>query len=129
MRIQHIFTAAALAAFAAAPAGAQSVKKVGSEVHHALKKTGREIKEVGGEVGSATHKTLSKAGKDTKDELKRSTGGGVKIGGDVGKVARNVSKESKRVGRKSKKALKSGSSATHKDLTKAGKEAKETVKP
>jgi hypothetical protein len=128
MRIHHWLVAAAVGALIAAPASAQSIKKVGASAHHALKKTGNEIKEVGGEVGSATHKTLAKAGKDTKNELKRTTGG-VKVGGDVGKAANNVSRTSKKLGRHAKKNLKSTSSRTHKELTKTGKEAKEAVKP
>ena len=91
MRIHHWLVAAAFGALVAAPASAQSIKKVGSSVHHALKKTGNEIKETGGEVGSATHQTLAKAGNDTKNELKRTTGG-VKVGGDVGKAANAVSR-------------------------------------
>jgi len=128
MRIHHLLVVAAASVALAMPAGAQSLKKVGSKVHHALQKTGKEIKEVGGEVGSATHKTLTKAGRDTKNELKRTTGG-VKIGGDVGKAARNVSKASKKAGRSAKKEVKTSSSKAHNELTKTGKDAKEVVKP
>lgn len=128
MRIRHLLVVAAACALTAAPVSAQTLKKVGAETHKVLKKTGNEIKEVGGEVGSATHHTLSKAGKDTKNELKRTTGG-VKIGGDVGKAARKVSKFSKKTGRSAKRSLKATSSKAHHDLTKTGKDAKEVVKP
>jgi uncharacterized protein YoxC len=128
MRSHHWLVAAAFGALVvAAPASAQSLKKVGSSVHQTLKKTGNEIKEVGGDVGSATHKTLAKAGKDTKNELKRTTGG-VKVGGEVGKAARNVSKASKKAGRHAKKSVKKTSSAAHNELTETGKSAKEAVK-
>jgi hypothetical protein len=127
MQIRHWVVAVAFGALIAAPANAQTIKKVGASVHHTLKKTGKEIKEVGGEVGSATHKTLAKAGNDSKNELKRTTGG-VKVGGDVGKAARNVSKTSKKAGRSAKKSLKSTSSEAHRDLTTTGKDAKEAVK-
>jgi hypothetical protein len=128
MRIHQLLVVAAVSVAFATPASAQSIKKVGAQVHHALKKTGNEIKEVGGEVGSATHRTLKKAGNDTKNELKRTTGG-VKIRGDVGKAANNVSKTGKKVGRAAKKDVKKSSSQAHHELTKTGKDAKEAVKP
>jgi len=128
MRIHHWLVVAAASIVLAAPATAQSLKKVGANVHRVLKKTGRDVKEAGGEVGSATHKTLQKAGNDSKNELKRTTGG-VKIRGDVGKAANGVSKSSKKVGRSAKKGLKSSSSKAHQELTKTGKDAKEAVKP
>ena len=82
---------------------------------------------MGGEVGSATHRTLTKAGKGTKEQLKRT---GVKpIRGDVGKAARTVSRASKKTGRSAKDSLKLGSSKAHRELTKTGKDAKEVVKP
>jgi uncharacterized protein YoxC len=128
MRIHQWFIAAAFGALVvAAPANAQSIKKVGSTVHKTLKKTGNEIKEVGGDVGSATHKTLTKAGKDTKNEVKRTTGG-VKVGGDVGKAANAVSRTGKKAGRHAKKSVKKTSSAAHNELTETGKNAKEAVK-
>jgi hypothetical protein len=118
---------AALGALLAAPANAQSIKKVGSNVHKTLQKAGNDVKEAGGEVGSATHKTLKKAGRDVKAEVKRETGA-KPIGGDVGKAARQASNTGKKTGRHAKKDLKHASSATHKELTEAGKGAKETVK-
>ena len=128
MRIHHLLVVAAASFAIAMPASAQSLKKVGAKVHHALKKTGNEIKEAGGEVGSATHHTLKKAGNDTKSELKRTTGG-VKIGGDVGKAANSVSRSGKKVARGTKKSVKKSSSQAHNELTKTGKDAKEVVKP
>jgi hypothetical protein len=125
----HSFLATlALAIAVATPAHAQTIKKVGSNVHKTLQKAGNDVKEVGGEVGSATHKTLKKAGRDAKAQVKRSTGA-KPIGGDVGKTARSVSHTSKKTGRSAKKSVKKTSSAAHDSLTKAGKSAKEAVKP
>lgn len=128
MRIHQLVAIAALVIAAPVVAGAQSIKKVGAEVHHALKETGNAVKESAGDVGAATHRTLKKAGRDSKAELKRTTG--VKrVGGDVGKAANQVSKSGKKLGRSAKKEVKSTSSAAHRDLTKTGKEAKEVIKP
>ena len=123
MRI-HLLVIAALAI--AGPASAQSIKKVGSEVHNALKTTGRQVKEAAGEVGSATHSTLKKAGSDSKAELRRH---GVKrVGGDVGKAAIAASNSGKKVGRSAKSGLKSASTTAHHDLSKAGKAVKDSIK-
>lgn len=128
MRIHQLVAIAALVIAAPVAAGAQSIKKIGAEVHHTLKKSGNTVKESAGEVGAATHRTLKKAGRDSKAELKRTTG--LKpIGGDVGKAAHKVSKSGKKVGRSAKKEIKSTSSAAHRDLTKSGKEAKAAIKP
>jgi Flp pilus assembly pilin Flp len=128
MRIHQLVVIAALVSVAPVAAGAQSIKKVGAEVHHTLKKTGNVVKESACQVGAATHRTLKKAGRDSKAELKRTTGA-KPIGGDVGKAARQVSKSGKKFGRSAKKEVKSTSSAAHRDLTKTGTEAKQVIKP
>src|SRR5581483_5706478 len=115
MRIQYLFTALALGAVLAAPAGAQSIKKVGDDIHHVLKKAGNTVKEDAGDVGSAAHQTLTKAGNDTKAQLAKTTGVHT-VGGDVGKAAQSVSHASKKAGRSAKSQLKKTSSAAHDSL-------------
>jgi hypothetical protein len=51
-----------------------------------------------------------------------------KIGGDVGKAAQGVSHTGKRLSRKAKHGVKHEASSAHNALTKAGKDAKATVK-
>jgi len=127
MRIHHALAIAGLSALLAAPAGAQSIKKVGDETHHVLKKTGKAVKQTAKDAGSATHNALTKAGNKTK-EVGGEVTGIHKVGGDVGKAAQGVSHAGKKVGRKAKHTLQDAKSSTHSDLTKAGKDAKETVK-
>jgi hypothetical protein len=127
MRIRDALTIIGLSALLAAPAGAQSIKKVGDATHHALKKSGKAIKQGAKDVGSATHHTLTKAGNSTKKVLGDATGIH-KVGGDVGKAAKSVSHTSKRLSAKAKHGVKRRASATHNALTKAGKDAKATVK-
>ena len=123
MPIHHFLIIAGLSAAIAMPAHAQSVQKVGSEVHHALKTAGNDVKTAAGEVASSTHHTLQKAGNDTKAEAAKVTGVH-RVGGDVGKVANNVSRSGKQVGRTAKHDLKKTSASAHHSLKKTGKKAK-----
>ena len=127
MRIQNTLTIFALSALLAAPAGAQSIKKVGAETHHVLKKTGRAIKQGAKDAGSATHHTLKKAGNATKTTLGNATGIH-KVGGDVGKAAQGVSHAGKKLSRNAKHTVKRKASKAHNALTKTGKDAKAAVK-
>ena len=127
MRIHTALTIVGLSALLAAPAGAQSIKKAADTTHHVLKKTGKAIKQSAKDAGSAAHRTLTKAGNATKTTLGNATGIH-KIGGDVGKAAKSVSHTSKRLGAKVKHGVKRKASAAHNALTKAGKDAKATVK-
>jgi len=127
MRIQYALAIVGLSAVLAAPASAQSIKKVGDETHHVLKKTGNAVKKGAKDAGSATHNELTKAGNATKTELGNATGIH-KVGGDVGKAAKSVSGTSKKLGAKAKHGVKHEASTAHGELTKAGKDAKATVK-
>jgi len=127
MRIHHALTIVGLSALLAAPVSAQSIKKIGDETHHVLKKTGKAVKKTAKDAGSATHNALTKAGNKTK-EVGGEVTGIHKVGGDVGKAAKSVSQTGKAVGAKAKHSLKRTKSSVHSDLTKAGKDAKETVK-
>jgi hypothetical protein len=130
MRIHHLTIIGLLrAALAAplAPAAAQSIQKVGADIHHTLKKAGNEAKADAKDVGSAAHHTLKTAGNDTKTTLGNATGIH-KVGGDVGKAAQTVSRTGKRVGRSAKHTVKRSTSMAHDSLTKAGKNAKAAVK-
>lgn len=128
MRVQRFLITAAIGALLAAPAGAQSIKKITSETHHELQKAGNGIKAGAKEAGSATHHTLTKAGNATKTELGNATGIH-KVGGDVGKMAQSVSRTGKKTARKAKHGLRKSKAAAHSDLTKAGKDAKGAIKP
>jgi ElaB/YqjD/DUF883 family membrane-anchored ribosome-binding protein len=128
MKIQYALAVLGLSALLAAPAHGQSdVKKAADATHHVLKKTGKAIKQTAKDAGSATHQALTKAGNKTKE-----VGGDVtgihKVGGDVGKAAKSVSHAGKEVGAKAKHTVQHAKSDTHGKLTKAGKDAKETVK-
>jgi hypothetical protein len=127
MRIQYALAIVGLSALLAAPAHAQSIKKVGDETHHVLKQTGNAVKKTAKDAGSATHNTLTKAGNKTKETLGDATGIH-KVGGDVGKAAKKVSGTSKKLGAKTKHGVKHAASDAHGELTKAGKDAKATVK-
>lgn len=128
MRIQRYLIMAGLGAVLAAPAGAQSIKKVGAEVHHELKKAGNGIKAGAKDAGSETHQALTTAGNKTKTTLGDATGIH-KVGGDVGKAARAVSRGGKKVARGAKHHLKTSKAAAHSDLTKAGRDTKAAIKP
>lgn len=127
MRIHHLLAVAGLSLALAVPVHAQSIKQVGANIHHTLKKAGNTIKQDAGEVGSAAHHTLQKAGNQTKTAAGNATGIH-KVGGTVGKAAHQVSHASKTAGRHAKKSLKKNSAAAHDSLTKAGKQAKAAAK-
>ncbi len=124
----HLIIIAGLAAALAAPAHAQSIKKIGSDVHHTLQTAGKDTKEAAKEAGGATHHELQKAGNATKTGLGNATGIH-KIGGSVGSAAQSVSRAGKHTARKAKHGVKRGSSKAHNGLTKAGKDAKASLKP
>ena len=128
MRIHHLIALAGLSAVLAAPAGAQSIKKVGDDIHHTLKSAGNGIKGGAKHVGDATHRTLKKAGNDTKGELARTTGIH-KVGGSVGEAAEDVSRTSKHIGRRGKRSLKRNSNKAHRELKEEGRDAKKGLKP
>jgi paraquat-inducible protein B len=127
MRIHHFIIVAGLSAALAAPVAAQSIKSVGDDVHHTLKTAGNAVKGGAKDVGSAAHHTLQQAGNGTKTELGKATGIH-KVGGSVGKTARSVSRSGKKVARSARHSLKKSKAHAHADLTKAGKDAKATVK-
>jgi gas vesicle protein len=127
MRVQRFLITAAIGALLAAPVGAQSVKKVGDETHHELKKAGNEIKQGAKDVGSATHHTLKTAGNDTKTALGNATGVH-KVGGDVGKAAQSFSRHGKKVARSAKHSLKKNKAEAHGELTRTGKDTKAAIK-
>ena len=128
MRVQRFLITAVLGAFLAAPAGAQSIKKITSEAHHELQKAGKGIKQGAKKTGSATHEMLTDAGNGTKTALGNATGIH-KVGGDVGTAAQSFSRHGKKLARAAKHGLKHGKAVAHGDLTRAGRNAKATVKP
>jgi hypothetical protein len=127
MRIHQFIIVAGLSAVLAVPAAAQSIKSVGDDIHHTLKTAGNAVKGGAKDVGGAAHHTLKKAGNDTKTELGNATGIH-KVGGSVGKGARSVSRSGKKVARSAKRSLKTSKAKAHGELTKAGKDAKASVK-
>ncbi len=127
MKLYHLLAVGALSAMLAVPAHAQSVKKVGADVHHTLKKAGNDVKAAAKDAGAAAHHTLKKAGNATKDEAGEVTGVH-KVGGTVGKTARDVSHAGKKTARSARHSLKKTKAAAHDSLTKAGKSAKAEVK-
>jgi len=127
MRFHKLLAAAALSALFAMPAHAQSIKKVGAEIHHDLKSAGNGIKQGAKDVGSSAHHELKKAGNRTKTTLGNATGVH-EVGGDVGKMAKKVSHGEKKVARSAKHSLKKHKAKAHADLTKSGKDAKATIK-
>jgi hypothetical protein len=127
MRIHQFMIVGLLSAALAAPAAAQSIKKVESSVHHALKTAGNDAKADAAKAGSAAHHTLQTAGNDTKTTLGNATGVH-KVGGTVGQAAGDVSRSMKHAGRKAKHSLKKNSSAAHHELKQDGNDAKARVK-
>jgi len=127
MRVQRYLITVAIGALLAAPAGAQSVKKVTSKAHHELKEAGNGIKAGAKLAGSETRQGLTNAGNETKTVLGNATGIH-KVGGDVGKAARAVSRGGKKVARSAKHHLKRSKAAAHGELTKAGKDTKAALK-
>jgi len=100
MRVQRYLIIALIGALLAAPAGAQSVKKVTSKANHELHEAGKGIKHGAKEAGGEIHHALTKVGKGTK-----------------------------KVARKAKHGLKKSKAVAHAELTKAGKDVKRAVKP
>ncbi|MGH7618509.1 MAG: hypothetical protein ACREPM_14920 [Gemmatimonadaceae bacterium] len=128
MRVQRYLITVAIGALLAAPAHAQSMQKVGSEIHHELKKAGNGIKAGAKDAGSATHHALTTAGNGTKTALGHATGIH-KVGGSVGKAAHSFSRGGKKIARQAKHGLKRGKARAHSDLTKAGNQSKAAIKP
>lgn len=112
----------------AASAKAQTIKKVGADVHHVLKKAGNDVKADAKAAGAATHHELKKAGNGTKTELGNATGIH-KVGGTVGEAAGEVSSTGKHIGRSAKHTIKKKSSKAHRKLKREGNEAKAQIKP
>lgn len=134
MRIHQLLALAGLTVALAATAGAQDttsqpggLKKVASQVHHALKKTGNAVKDEAGEVAASTHHVLKKTGNHIKGEAARATGDTTQVGGDVGKAAHHISHAGKKLGHHVKHGVKSTAAKAHHALKKTGKEAKTTV--
>jgi len=128
MRIQYALAIAGLSALLAVPSGAQEpVKKAVDKTHHVLQKTGKAVKQDAKDAGSAAHHELKKAGNATKTAAGDVTGIH-KVGGDVGKAAKSVSHSGKTLARNAKHGIKRKASTAHNKLTKAGKDAKATVK-
>ena len=115
-------------ALPAAAVKAQTIKKVGDDVHHVLKTAGNDAKADAKAVGSATHHTLKSAGNSTKTELGHATGIH-KVGGTVGEAAGEVSSAGKHLGRTAKHTVKKKSSKAHRVLKREGKDAKAQLKP
>ena len=142
MKRQIIFVAALLTAMSAISgpgAGAQEKKpgglnKVARDISKTSKEAGRDAKSDIKKGSSAAHGALTKAGNDTKAELKRTTGvttpapSAEHKPGGLNKMARDVSHESKKTGAHLKRQTKKQSSKAHGELTKTGKEAKEKAK-
>ena len=131
MRFHQLTIVGLLSAALAVPvasAKAQSIKKVGDDVHHVLKTAGNDAKADAKAVGSATHHTLKTAGNDTKAELGHATGIH-KVGGTVGEAAGEVSNTGKHLGRSAKHTLKKKSSKAHRTLKRDGNDAKAQIKP
>jgi flagellar motor protein MotB len=136
---RHIILVTALLAALAATSSAQEKKpgglnKVARDVSKTSKEAGREAKSGIKKTSSEAHHGLTKAGNNTKAELKRTTGlttpapsPGHKPGG-LNKMARDVSHESKKTGAHLKHQTKKESAKGHGAATKAGKKAKEEVK-
>lgn len=141
MRIGMILATAVVLGAIAAPLKAQDtttkpggLNKVAHNVSKTMKKAGRDTKAEVHRDASKTHQALTNAGNDTKAELKRTTGVTTKSPspnhkpGGVNKLARDVSHTSKTVSANAKHTVKHAASDAHRDLTKAGKNAKEAVK-
>lgn len=135
MRIRMMWIAALSLGAIVAPLKAQDttgkkpggLNKVAHDVSNTVKKAGRDTKaEVKRDAGR-THEELKDAGNATKTATGNATGIH-KVGGDVGKAAKAVSGASKHAGASAKHTVKHAKAAVHKDLTKAGKDAKEDAK-
>ena len=132
MQIRMLWVAALSIGAVVAPLKAQEKKpgglnKIAHDVSSTVKKAGRDTKAEVKRDASKAHGALTDAGNDTKTALGNATGIH-KVGGDVGKAAKKVSGASKKTGAHAKHAVKHAKAAAHADLTKAGKDAKETAK-
>ncbi len=127
---------AALALFAAMPAGAQEEKKPGGlnkvaqNVSKTVKKAGRDTKAEVKRDASKAHNALTDAGNDTKTVLKKATG--IKGSqshepGGLNKIARDISKTSKKAGSDVKSEKNRVKSKAHGAATEAGKSVKDTA--
>ena len=136
---RHIILVTALLAALAATSSAQEKKpgglnKVARDISKTSKEAGREAKSGIKKTSSKAHHGLTKAGNNTKAELKRTTGlttpapSAQHKPGGLNKMARDVSHESKKTGAHLKGQTKKESSKAHGGLTKSGKQAKEEVK-
>jgi hypothetical protein len=103
------------------------LNKVAHDVSKTMKKAGRDTKAEIKRDASKAHGALTDAGNDTKTAAGNATGIH-KVGGDVGKAAKKVSHASKKTGAKVKHGVKNAAATAHDSLSKAGKDAKETVK-
>lgn len=133
MRVHTLLIAGAIAglAFTASTARAQdtasTAKKVGSAVHHTLKKSGNAVKQGAKDVGGATHHALKTAGNKTKTAAGE-VSGIHKVGGPVGHAAQSVSRAGKSVARSAKHTVKSSKATVHKNLQKTGDSTKAAIK-
>ena len=103
------------------------LNKVAHDVSKTAKKAGQDTKAEVHRDATKTHQALKTAGNQTKTATGNATGIH-KIGGDVGKAGKAVSNASKSTARAAKSGVKKTSSAAHKDLTKMGKAAKDSLK-
>jgi len=136
---RSMLLAVALLASVSAASSAQEkkpggVNKVARDISKTSKEAGREGKEAVKKTSSEAHGALTKAGNETKHQLKKTTGYTTpapskehKPGG-LNKMARDVSHESKKTGAKLKHGTKKEASKGHRAATKTGKQAKEQVK-
>lgn len=132
MQIRMLWVAALSIGAVVAPLKAQEKKpgglnKVAHDVSSTVKKAGRDTKAEVKRDASKTHGALTQAGNETKTTLGNATGIH-KVGGDVGKAAKKVSGASKKAGASAKHTVKHAKAKAHADLTKAGKDAKESTK-
>jgi hypothetical protein len=138
MRVRIVLVAVLLASLSTVSSAQEKkpggLNKIARDVSKTSKETGRAAKSEVKQGSSAAHRTLKKAGRNTKAELKRTTGVTTpapspehKPGG-LNKMARDVSHQSKKTGAHVKHQTKKESSKAHGAATKAGKKAKEEVK-
>jgi ketol-acid reductoisomerase len=128
---------AALSLFGAATVRAQDahkpggLNKVAHDVSNTAKKAGRDTKAEVKRDEVKSHAKLQNAGNETKTAIKKTTGikgSQADHPGGLNKVAREVSHAGKSVGRKARTKMNKAKSKTHAELTKEGKDAKESAK-
>jgi hypothetical protein len=141
MRIRIFITAGLLLGVLGGRAKAQEpekkpggLNKIAHDISNTAKKAGRDTKAEVKRESSGAHRALTANGKALKEKSKATTGITTKTPdsthkpGGLNKLARDVSHASKEAGADAKHTAKKAGSATHKELTKTGKDAKETVK-